>query len=192
MYLWLKIRFSQAGKWIIHFQCDLWTGVPWFFSNSLHQKNCSEEISHDTKIPLYLSECQGGLPINNMASGWFSFSFSESISLSWILIRTCICCVPVTFNRIKQLQLCEDIDLKQFEAGLCKLSKTERIFYLLTCIFTVLTLKIGMNSMYFFPSQKHFLYNICYRRNKKLIFYYNALIIAIQVESKAKIIYHGA
>lgn len=120
-------------------------------------------------------------PINNMASGWFSFSFSESISLFWILIRTNICCVPVTFNRIKKIQLCEDSEWKLFEAGLCELSETEGIFYFLTLIFTALSLKIGMSKMHFHPSLKHFVYTATTadKSNKILIFYYKSLFLSL-------------
>lgn len=72
---------------------------------------------------------------NNMASGWSSFSFSESVSLLWILISTHIHCVPFYdfqsfyFNWVKQIQPCEDSDWKLFEAGVCEISKIKGIIY---------------------------------------------------------------
>lgn len=115
-------------------------------------------------------------PIHNMASGWFSFSFSESISPSWILIRTNTCCAPVTFNRIKQIQLCEDSDWKLRQDYVSSLrpkgfSTSPHTF------FTALTLKIGMNKMHFSPSLKHFVYSSTV--DKILNFYYKSLFLSL-------------
>lgn len=109
-YLWLIIRLSQAEKLIIHTQCDSWPRVPWFFSNSLLQ-NYSVEISHDIEILLYLSESQGGLSSTIWLQVDFLSTFQSPFPSSeyWLVqIPTLLLSMTFNFNRVKQIQLCED------------------------------------------------------------------------------------
>lgn len=110
--------------------------------------------------------------INNMASGWFSFSFSESISLLWILISTDICCVSfydfqsLCFNWVKKNQLCEDSDWKLFEhVRSLILNGLPTPPYILTA----LSFKTGVNKMHFLPSLEYFVYVVTVDKNNPIL-----------------------
>lgn len=99
--------------------------------------------------------------INNMALGWFSFSFSESISLLWILISTDIYFVSFcdfqsfNFKRVKQVRLYKTATRNCSRQEYVRSQRLKGLS-IPQCILTVLSLKIGVNKMHFL------LWNILY------------------------------